>query len=149
MKRFIRYILLLIAVLAILLLTVQSVSGTMTLSNSFLKLITTICTKLGISTDAWWNSSVHIRRLGHVIEYAILGLTAGIAFKKPWKAFIFCAGISLLDQFTKIFVPVRHFDTKDIPFDMAGIVVGLAVIMVVKMVVESVAVRTAENGRER
>ena len=120
-------------VTAILLLTIQSVSGTMTLSNSFLRLLNAFCKRVGIdTTNVWWNTSVHIRRIGHVIEYTALGITAGIAVDRAWKGLFLCIAVSLLDQFTKIFVPVRHFDVKDLPFDFIGIVIGLVVVIVMK-----------------
>ena len=125
-------------VVAILLLTIQSVSGTMTLSNSFLSILVRFCNRFGIETNAWWNKSVHIRRIGHVIEYTALGITVGVAFSNPWKGFVFCISISLLDQFTKIFVPVRHFDVKDMPFDLVGIIIGLAVVMIVRVIIRAV-----------
>lgn len=133
-------------VITILLLTIQSVNGTMKLSNGFLRVLNSICRRLGIKTDGWWNSSAHIRRIGHVIEYAALGITANVAFRKWWKGLIFCIAISLLDQFTKAFVPVRHFDVKDIPFDFAGIVLGMVAVMIVRGIVK--VIRTVrKNGQ--
>ena len=127
-------------VIAILLMTIQSVDGTMTLSNSFLRLLIDLCKRISIETaDAWWNTSDHIRRIGHVIEYTALGITAGIAVDRAWKGLLLCIAVSLLDQYTKIFVPVRHFDIKDFPFDLVGIALGLAVLMIVKGIIRTVS----------
>ena len=57
---------------------------------------------------------------------------------------IFCVAVSLLDQFPKIFVPVRHFDVKDLPFDFIGIVIGLVVI-VVKGIIKAVSSKSIEE----
>lgn len=124
-------------VITILLLTIQSVNGTMALSNRFLAVIVRSCESLGIeTTDAWWNSSVNIRRIGHTIEYFVLAVSAGFAFKRVWQGLIFCTVVSILDQFTKVLVPVRHFDIYDLPFDMVGIVAGLAIVMVIRVTVK-------------
>ncbi|WP_293819911.1 VanZ family protein [uncultured Parolsenella sp.] len=40
----------------------------------------------------------------------------------------FCALCSLVDQTHKIFVPGRHFDVKDLPFDLAGYLVASLVV---------------------
>ena len=124
-------------VITILLLTIQSVNGTMELSNRFLAVIVRSCERLGIeTTDAWWNSSVNIRRIGHTIEYFVLAVSAGFAFKRVWQDLIFCTVVSILDQFTKAFVPIRHLDINDLPFDMVGIVAGVLVFTVIKVTVK-------------
>ena len=79
---------------------------------------------------------MNIRRIGHTIEYFVLAVSAGFAFKRVWQGLIFCTVVSILDQFTKAFVPVRHFDINDLPFDMVGIVAGLAIVMVIRVTVK-------------
>ena len=89
--------------------------------------------RIGIITDnEWWNTDKGVRLLGHVIEYFALGLAAGIAFRKKWLALIFCMVVSIADQITKIFVPIRHFDAGDIPFDIIGFVRGILIVWVIE-----------------
>ena len=88
---------------------------------------------IGIETeDFWWNDGSGIRKLGHVMEYGLLGLASGFAFfdshrvvKGVLISFAFCTAISVVDQVVKIFVPIRHFDITDLPFDVIGSVAGI------------------------
>lgn len=110
-------------------------------SEEFRKLLVKACEKLGISSDAWWNSSSGIRKLGHVIEYGLLGIASGIAFissdrwfKGTAFALILCIAVSVLDQCVKIFVPIRHFDWTDIPFDIVGSLAGIGLVMIITVI---------------
>lgn len=101
------------------------------------------CEKLGIITDTWWNSSSGIRKLGHIIEYGLLGIASGIAFIDSHRrlrgmgiAMGVCIIVSVLDQVVKIFVPIRHFDWTDIPFDVLGSLIGIGIVVIIKMLVE-------------
>ena len=112
-------------------------------SEEFRKLLVKTCERLGINSDAWWNSSSGIRKLGHIIEYGLLGIASGIAFIDGFKGFKgtvlaigLCITVSVLDQVVKIFVPIRHFDWTDIPFDIAGAVLGIGIVVIIKMVVK-------------
>lgn len=121
MKKYIRLIPLLIIIIAILLLTLQKPTDTKALSSGTRQILIRVGEKLGIDTDSeWWNTSNTVRSLGHTIEYFVLGLVAGIAFKKKRYALIVCACISFADQMVKIIVPTRHFDWNDLPFDIVG-----------------------------
>ena len=64
----------------------------------------------------------HIRKLGHTIEYFLLGFACYCCF--GWKGLICCAVFSVLDQCFKELIPVRHFDSTDLPYDMLGYVLG-------------------------
>ena len=143
MKRFLRYIPIIIAVGAILFLTLMNTPKNVAMSEEFRKLLVKACERLGISSDAWWNSSSGIRKLGHIIEYGVLGIASGIAFidfghriKGTAFALILCIAVSVLDQCVKIFVPIRHFDWTDIPFDIIGAVLGIGVVVIIKMVMK-------------
>ena len=112
-------------------------------SEEFRKLLVKTCERLGINSDAWWNSSSGIRKLGHIIEYGLLGIASGIEFIDCFKGFKgtvlaigLCITVSVLDQVVKIFVPIRHFDWTDIPFDIAGAVLGIGIVVIIKMVVK-------------
>ncbi len=138
MKRIMRIILIAVTVIGIFVLTIQSPNNTKALSNAFWKSLIKTCDKLNINTDTeWWNNSQNIRLLGHVIEYFILGLGAGISFKKKWMALFFCITISFLDQIAKIFVPVRHFDLGDIPFDIVGFTSAILIVYVMDLAIKS------------
>lgn len=108
---------LLIAALALIfLLNLQRGESSMTLSG-----------KIGdILKDLFPNSSVwidtHIRKLGHTIEYFLLGIACYWCF--GWKGLLFGAGISVLDQCFKELIPVRYFDPADLPYDALGYILG-------------------------
>lgn len=80
MRRFLRYIPILIAVGAILALTLMNTPKNVAMSEEFRKLLVRACERFGICADTWWNSSSGIRKLGHIIEYGMLGIASGIAF---------------------------------------------------------------------
>ena len=118
-------------------LTVMKLDDTVYLSESFRTLINSMCERLGIDTSAeWWNSGAGIRWIGHVIEYFALGLVVGIAIKRKLVGLIVCMAVSLIDQTVKIFIPARHFDKGDIPFDIVGFCCGLAIAWVLKYAAE-------------
>ena len=141
MKRFLRYIPILIAVGVIISLTLMNTPKNVALSEQFRGWLVKACEKLGISTDTWWNSSSGIRKLGHIIEYGLLGIASGIAFIDSHRrlrgmgiALGVCIIVSVLDQVVKIFVPIRHFDIVDIGFDLIGAVGGILVMTGIGMV---------------
>ncbi len=143
MRRFLRYIPILIAVGAILALTLMNTPKNVAFSEGFRKLLVRVCEWIGIRTDAWWNSSSGIRKMGHVIEYGVLGVASGIALIESHRrlrvmfiALGVCIIVSALDQMIKIFVPIRHFDWTDIPFDVLGSLIGIGVVVIIKMLVE-------------
>lgn len=94
----------------------------------------------------------NVRRLAHVAEFASVGLFSALAAwswlgarRRPgaaWgtpqlvaAALAFCVAASLFDQTHKLFVPGRHFDVLDLPFDAAGYLVGIAVVFAVRALV--------------
>ena len=124
-----------VAVLIIASLTLQYTPKNVEMSERFRLALSTLSQKLGISAEnAWWNTGSGIRKLGHIIEYGMLGLASGIAFfdshrvvKDVVISLAFCIAISVVDQVVKIFVPIRHFDVTDIPFDIIGAVGGILI----------------------
>ena len=112
--------LLLIAVLAmILLLNLQSPEASMALSSKVGSVLKTV-----FKDNSVWIES-HIRKLGHFMEYCLLGIACYCCF--GWKGLLFCAFFSVLDQCFKELIPVRHFDSTDLPYDMLGYVLGCCV----------------------
>ena len=142
MKRYIKFIPIAVVVAGILFLTTQKISDNAAISERFRKLLIECYESAGIdSASAWWNDRLAVRRLGHVIEYCLLGIASGIAFvdshrSSILKAIGLCLLISVLDQVVKIFGPVRHFDIVDIGFDLIGAVVGVLVVTAVGMMIE-------------
>ena len=137
MKYIIRFTPIILAVIFIFYLTSQTGNDTVALSRSFNDWLVGMCDRIGVVTDKeWWNTDKGVRLLGHVIEYFALGLTAGIAFRKKWLALIFCMLVSIADQITKIFVPIRHFDAGDIPFVIIGFTSGILIVWVISLAIE-------------
>ena len=133
-----------LVVAGILYLTTQNISDNARLSEGLRAVLVKVYERLGLdSSKAWWNDKLAVRRLGHVLEYGVLGIASGIAFidGHRWdflKVVVLCLLISVLDQCVKIFVPVRHFDVVDIGFDMAGAVIGIGLVTVIEMMIEGI-----------
>ena len=135
---FIPWIFVVLSLLLILGLTLQDAEGTTELSGGFRENLIQMVQKLGISKEqlilAWWNDPGHVRKLGHVLEYFILGLSSAFLFWKRGKNFVlkallFCAVVSILDQLLKKCLPTRHFDATDLPFDLVGYGGGILVVV--------------------
>lgn len=127
-KRIIRFVPLIICILIIWGLSIQSVDGTMKLSNGTRYYVDSLVTGVGIDTsDNWWNDSSNFRKLGHVIEFFALGAIAFLTVKHMRISLVICACVSLIDQTIKIFVPVRHFDANDLLFDAIGYVIPIII----------------------
>ena len=126
MRKIVRGVPCVLVIVLILMLTMQDVKGTMALSENFRKKVVNLCEEYGIdATDAWWNNSNDFRKIGHVIEYFILGVVVCVMLKNPILSFSVCLLISLVDQVLKIYVPVRHFDVSDLWFDAFGFVIAI------------------------
>ena len=54
--------------------------------------------------------------------------------------------VSLFDQITKIFVPMRYFDKGDIPFDIIGFVSGLLIGWIISFAIKEMR-KNEENRR--
>ena len=143
MKEYTRYIPIGIAVVIIVSLTIQYTPTNVEISERFRLALTDFCNRIGMDVNAsWWNTGTGIRKLGHVMEYGLLGMSSAIAFfdsRTPVKSVVtavfLCMVVSLLDQVIKIFVPIHHFDITDWPFDAVGSVLGIVFITVVGVVV--------------
>lgn len=137
--KWLSWVFLIVSLGLILALTLQNPEGTMELSGGFLEELIRLVQKLGVSKEwmnaAWWNDPGHIRKVGHVLEYFILGLSAAFLFCRKGKRFVgkallFCAVVSLLDQTLKEILPTRHFDVTDLPFDLIGYGCGILVVLI-------------------
>ena len=133
----------------ILLLTTQNIHDNAMLSEGFRRLLVKIYDCLGLdSSSAWWNDQLAVRRLGHVIEYGLLGIASAVAvyddrhrLRSVGMALLICLAVSMIDQCVKIFVPVRHFDVVDIGFDAVGAVIGVLLITVIGSIKNSLKER--------
>lgn len=146
-KSVIPYLVVLITVGGIIYLTAMKLESTMKLSELFRSILIEVYDKWGIdTTNEWWNSSTNIRLLGHIIEYLVLGLVVGLVVKHKIIALLICVFVSLTDQIVKIYVPARHFDKGDIPFDLVGFCSGLAIAWVLKFAVKKIRETELNEG---
>ena len=131
-KIIIRSVPLVLALILIFGLTVQNSSENVNFSERCRVYAVKIAEHLNIDTEnAWWNTKAHFRKIGHAIEYCILGMGLYFALRMPIVCIILCTGVSFLDQYIKMHVPLRHFDITDIPFDVAGGVIGIFVMVII------------------
>ena len=116
------------AIILILGLTMQNTNQNIECSEICRKYTVRIADNLGINTDnTWWNTPAHFRKVGHTIEYFCLGIGIYFAIRNPLMGLIICVFVSFIDQYIKIYVPMRHFDITDIPFDFVGGISGIIV----------------------
>lgn len=126
---------LLLATLAgIFLLAQQSTKETSDLTWRVEQLLVRIIppTGTGSAGEPTW-LGLTIRRLAHVVEYAVLGLIAslvvmqfaGITGRAAAYAATICFAASLADELHKVFVPGRHFDAHDLVLDAVGYLLAM------------------------
>ena len=111
-----KWYLLMAALGLILLLNLQGKDATMALSNKVSAFLQAV-----FPDDSAWIAA-NIRKLGHTMEYFLFGFACYCCFGR--KGLICCAFFSVLDQCFKELIPVRHFDSTDLPYDMLGYVLG-------------------------
>lgn len=134
--------LLVAALAAIWLLTVQTPSETMGLSGWWSNLLAS--TGLLSASQA----SFIMRKVAHTAEFLPVGALAALCalawFSDKWPlknlavgATLFCVACSLADQTHKLFVPGREFDCRDLACDAAGYLIGIAVVFAVTRLLNS------------
>lgn len=79
----------------------------------------------------WWDDYKLMRRLAHIPEYLLLGMSSMYALRRWWKAVILCIGISFIDEIVKGILPGREFDFIDMRFDLMGYAVGILIMVVI------------------
>lgn len=115
-------------------LTLQSAAGTTALSNWFQKQLLKLVPE-GSRTAQWIPENT--RRLGHVPEYLLLGVTVCTAMAVTVKqrtyvyALLACGCASLGDQLLKAALPTRHFDSADLIMDFIGYGLGMTLVWAV------------------
>ena len=116
-----------LAVAALLFLTLQPPDETTELSGSFQRWLLSLW-PVG-QAPAWAKDSHLIRSFAHVPEFFILGCCFFIGFRfctaKPalWTI-LTCCGIGLLDEGLKYLLPTREFDVMDWSLDVAGVLLA-------------------------
>lgn len=78
-----------------------------------------------------------MRKFAHTAEYFLLGASACYFFSRwqkryAWSALALSASWSLFDQTSKLLVPGREFDPSDFPFDIAGYLLGIGLILLLQ-----------------
>ena len=125
--------LVILAASAIFALTVQSPQGTMDLSVGFAG---TVARAFGAGGAP---DQFLVRKFGHTIEFFGLGCAIALCTiawtddSMRWQdrlavAAAICVGNSLFDQTHKLFVAGREFDVLDLPFDIAGYSLAIALV---------------------
>lgn len=87
--------------------------------------------------DYFWRSTLNVilRKLGHFLEFTLLGMTASVFFililKKKWissiSAFVLSSLMALSDEFRQFFVSGRNPQWFDVKLDILGSLFGIAV----------------------
>jgi VanZ family protein len=124
--RIIAIILLVATAVMIFLLTSQNPEQTTSLTQYAIEKLPEILIQ---PRDSNGNIIVTARRMAHIYQFMLMGIFSAFimsTFKRPNIIFrgiisvIICAIYSLGDQFHKLFVVGRHFDSLDLKFDFIG-----------------------------
>jgi VanZ family protein len=94
-----------------------------------------------LSDDAVGRVQFGLRKLGHIVEYAILGMLLYRAFRQPerpegwsWRhaglAFAATVAYAVSDELHQAMVPTRHGSAWDVLIDAVGAVLGLAALRI-------------------
>ena len=124
----------LLAVAALLFLTLQPPNDTTKLSGSFQQWLLSLWPKG--QAPGWVRDSHWVRSFAHIPEYFILGCCFYFGFSfstaKPfvWTVAV-CFGIGLLDEGLKALLPTREFDPVDLGLDLVGILVAAGLMALV------------------
>lgn len=136
-------VLLALTLVAIYLLARQDTAGTRRLAWQAEHLLMRIIPPTGtgdIGEPTWLGLS--IRRIAHIVEYALLGAFAAAlclsgSGSKPRQALcamLICLLASIADEAHKIFVPGRHFDPVDLVLDALGYIPVICLCLVVCLI---------------
>lgn len=133
--KIISWLLVVLAVSAILCLTFQNIEQTARITNATRQMIISTAEEQGIerevTVERWWSNTDILRKIAHIIEFIPLGLTVLAAgtltfkTKKIKKCVMICMIVSISDQLLKILVPGREFDALDLFFDAVGYFIGI------------------------
>lgn len=131
MKLILRFVPLILVIAIIGGLTMQDTTANVNLSEKCRVITVRVAEKYDIETEGvWWNEPGNFRKVAHTVEYFFLGMTVCFAVRWFGVSVILCAMISIGDQMLKRYIPIRHFDMTDLPFDAVGYVAGVMVMFV-------------------
>ena len=85
---------------------------------------------LGTGLGGW---DLVLRKLAHAAEFAVLGLLLVRALRRPLLAFWLGTVYAVTDELHQSFVPGRVGSPLDVAIDAAGVAVGVAVAMRLKL----------------
>ena len=123
----------LLAVAALLYLTLQPPGDTMAVSRLIQGGLKSLFEFIGMETPAWVRDTHTLRSVAHIPEYLILGCALYVAFRAVAghpALWTFGTGglIGLLDEGMKYLLPTRHFELRDWGLDWVGLL--MAVLMI-------------------
>mgnify|MGYP000615180774 CR=1 FL=1 len=125
---------------AIFYLTAQGPTESVALSSRFDAFLKSVVAHTGSDgLLAQLVQQIPVRRIGHTGEFFAFGALASVLvivwFSQRMSVGTMmlaslgaCMAGSLFDQTHKLFVPVRHFDWKDLPFDAFGYLAAVVVV---------------------
>ena len=126
---------------AIFYLTAQGPTESVALSSRFDAFLKSVSRayRVGWFAFAQLVQQIPVRRIGHTGEFFAFGALASVLvivwFSQRMSVGTMmlaslgaCMAGSLFDQTHKLFVPVRHFDWKDLPFDAFGYLAAVVVV---------------------
>jgi VanZ family protein len=140
-RKIIWFVLIILNICIIFALTFQNTINTTTLSESVRLRVIDIVKYLSIGDveNLWWSDRHNFRRLAHIPEYFLLGISVYGLFsgmvspRYMWiKALLVCLIISLVDEVVKGILPTREFDFVDMLFDFAGYFTAMFIVGVVR-----------------
>jgi VanZ family protein len=79
---------------------------------------------LGTGLGTW---DTVLRKLAHVLEFALLGALLLRAVERPWPAFALGVAYAASDEAHQHFVAGRHASPRDVLIDAAGVALGLLI----------------------
>ena len=96
---------------------------------------------------------ITVRQAAHVYEYFFLGICSGFLIIRKKKRFLtnvfaiaVCIAISNIDQLSKMFLPGREYDPKDLFFDAVGYVVALILVNMIEILYHVIVDKRKEKS---
>ena len=110
-------------------------------SSGALELLAPLLAWTGLPAEFWHTV---IRKLAHMVEFALLGLlwgtalrparcvASGVVWKRQGWVLAICLLIALLDETVQLFVPGRSGEIRDVWIDMLGGALGVLIVSATK-----------------
>lgn len=127
-----RFIPLILSIAIIIGFTTQDTAENVNISEKCRTAVVSIAEKMNIETNGvWWNNPGNFRKIAHTVEFFFLGITVCFAFRWFWLSLIICGFASVGDEMLKQFIPLRHLDYSDLPFDAVGYITGILLMYII------------------